>query len=100
MYFFAFGINQPVDDAAINRKPTAFVSCWINDERRDVAEVRAREFLAQYGWKVVKVLDAHPIRRDDYAKDSNGLQHYEQALLDDEVAVIYVPRKRQRKKRK
>lgn len=67
----------------------AFASCWIRDGSIQEALQLLPATLVQYGYEVDQVLDAKTISRDNYDEGDEGLQYYEQAMIDDVVVVFY-----------
>jgi hypothetical protein len=67
----------------------ADVACWINSDDRLEARRKARHLIEMQGWIVDRLEEERPIARGDYAESSDGLQHFEQAQIDGEVAVFF-----------
>jgi hypothetical protein len=51
--------------------------------------VRARELIAQAGWRVEALERYKVVGDDDYDGDARGREYYEQARIDGEVLVIH-----------
>lgn len=67
----------------------AYVNCWIKATDEDDAVGRARAQISDAGWKPVEFRRAHTTRRADYTGQDEGLQYFEQALLEKEVCVFH-----------
>ena len=65
---------------------------WINEQNREIAFQKAMELVHGQGWDVVEVVEDYPIFREDYSRTAEGLEYYEQALIDGEVVVSFVPK--------
>jgi hypothetical protein len=78
----------------MERQPSseAYVSCWINVSNREQAFEKATQLIRDQGWTVAEVEEDHTISREDYAHKPEGLEYYEQALVDDEVLVFFIPK--------
>jgi hypothetical protein len=70
----------------------AYASVWINDPNRENALGKATTLIEAYGWSVADVVEDYPISREDYANKPEGLDYYEQAVIDGEVAVFFIPK--------
>lgn len=88
MRFFAFRIKKIVDSSMTVE--VAFASCWINSDAREDAYLRAEKMIVGQGWHIDETLEDHALTELSYSSGDAGLQYYEQALLDDEVLVLYV----------
>jgi hypothetical protein len=80
--------------------PEAYVSCWINDSDRDNALEKATALIGAHGWSVVEIAEDYSITRDEYSLKPEGLEYYEQALIDGEVLVFFVPKLKVEKEEK
>jgi hypothetical protein len=92
---FVFVLHVRSDPQANARYPQgyseAYVSCWVNDSGRENALRKAVTEIQARGWSVTEVIEDYPISREDYSLKPEGLEYYEQALIDGEVFVFYVP---------
>ncbi len=66
-----------------------YASCWIADDSCASAQLRAQCLIESQGYLVVAFPECYEVSADAYADDQMGLEYYEQALLDDEVCVLY-----------
>jgi hypothetical protein len=55
---------------------------------------KAISLIRDNGWSVTEIVEDYAISREDYLvkQDPEGLQYYEQALVDGEVLVFFVPK--------
>lgn len=67
-----------------------FASCWIVDDSEETARQKAKAIMESQGYEIVEIDEPYEITREHYFDDDDGLQYYEQALLDSEVCVLYV----------
>jgi hypothetical protein len=89
MHFFVLRVRNSTASSS-HIACTAFASCWINDPTRDRAFDKAINIIRDQGWNVEEILEDYPISKEDYADKPEGLEYYEQALLDGEVVVFFV----------
>ena len=90
MHFFAMEVSLDSPHEHPEMPPKAYVSCWINDSSPESAFKKASEMIHNQGWSIVETLEDHPISRENYADSTEGLEYYEQALIDEEVIVFFV----------
>ena len=67
----------------------AYINCWINDDNQKEAERRAIKMMDENGWAVLTLDEASSVTSSDYSEDDQQLEYYDQALIDDEVLVVY-----------
>ncbi len=67
----------------------AFVSCWIERATIGEADAVARQSIADELWNIDKLEEAYPVDRSNYDEGVDGLEYYEQALIDREVFVFH-----------
>src|SRR5688500_15465537 len=67
----------------------AWINCWINSNDVEDATERALRMIRENGWKELEMEDYFHVERSDYEENENQLQYFDQALIDDEVLVIY-----------
>ncbi len=67
----------------------AFVNCYIKGRTPKRAYQDAKEWVQESGWEIVKLEDQHEIDRASFEKPEDGLEYYEQALIDGEVFVFH-----------
>jgi hypothetical protein len=88
-----FFLNYHAKPIRVPKKPDdiarAWINCWINCDDVDDATKRAVRMMRDYGWKEMEIEDVFKIERSDYLGNENQLQYFDQALLDDEVLVVY-----------
>jgi hypothetical protein len=66
----------------------AYISCWIKavsiKDARTIAELEIQE----NQWIVQELEESGPIKREDYEKDDESHEYYQQAEIDGEVYVF------------
>jgi hypothetical protein len=67
----------------------AYVSCWIEADSIDQADTIARQEIATVKWDVVEKEEAYEVNADDYSSDADGLELYQQALVDKWVLTFH-----------
>lgn len=67
----------------------AYINCWIEAENFEQAGISARQELDEMDWQVLELEEAFTVTREDYSEDPNGLEYYEQALIDKQVFLIH-----------
>ncbi|WP_276373728.1 hypothetical protein [Chryseolinea sp. H1M3-3] len=86
-------LNYHAKPIRIPKKPEdiagAWINCWINCEDVDDATKRALRMMRDNGWKEFEIEDVFKVDRSDYEGNENQLRYFDQALLDDEVLVVY-----------
>jgi hypothetical protein len=93
MRFFVLHVFSTAPNEYFKGASEAYVSCWIKDSCRDSALTKAAALIHARGWKIAEIVEEYPISREDYALKPEDLEYYEQALIDDEVLVFFVPPK-------
>ena len=86
-------LNYHARPVKVPKKPDdiagAWINCWINSDDVDDATKRALRMMRENGWKEVEIEELFKVERGDYAENENQLRYFDQALLDDEVLVVY-----------
>jgi hypothetical protein len=90
MFFLQFEAKPREDNPERETVGGAFVNCWIERANLDEAAAVAGRMIEEQGWNVVKAIQMEPIARALYADGQEGLQYFEQALIDKEVLVFFV----------
>jgi len=74
----------------------AFAKCggaWINvyttEQSEEGALVVAAREVAEAGWQVRAIEETRLVTREDFEESPDGLQYFEQALLDGIVVVLH-----------
>jgi hypothetical protein len=89
MYFSVIeAVPEPDSDAA-QKYEGGHVACWINSADWKSAQERATALVLNSGWIVRKIVEEKEVSAESYEADEPGLEHFEQALIDDEVCVFY-----------
>lgn len=87
MIYFVYEVS-PDDGIATAGK--IYAGCWINLDDEELASDRAVKFIEGQGYAIVNCVEFYPITRADYADSMDGLEYFEQALIDDEVLVLFM----------
>src|SRR5688572_18132384 len=86
-------LNYHARPVKVSKKPDdiagAWINCWINSDDVDDATKRALRMMRENGWKEMEIDELFKVERGDYAENENQLRYFDQALLDDEVLVVY-----------
>lgn len=86
MYFVVHELSRLIGGS----REEASVSCWILTDSFDVALERSRRCMADEGWRIASTVECYPISEEDYPQGHFGLQYFRQALVDQEVFVVYL----------
>lgn len=89
MWFLQYKALPKKGTAAHDVYGGARLACWINVESQEEARKKARALIAESEWEIDTIEDEHQLSREGYEEKSDGLQYYEQALIDGEVLVAY-----------
>ncbi len=89
MYFSVIeAVPEPGSDAA-QKYAGGHVACWVNSVDLKNARERAIALVASAGWIVRKIVEEKEVSAEHYTANDPALEHFEQALTDDEVCVLY-----------
>jgi hypothetical protein len=89
MYFCVLEAEPIAGTTAAQKYAAAAIACWINTDDRTFGKRRAIEMVEKVGWRAQSTTDEKLIDDDFYPSDSPSREYYEQALIDDEVFIIY-----------
>lgn len=89
MRFLQYLVSPKKRTSAFEQYGGAHANCWIKVKEKAKAEQKARALIAESEWKIDSLEDEHPVSRDWYSASSEGLQYFEQALVDGGVVVFY-----------
>ncbi len=92
MTFFMIRVRARETRQASAGGSEAYASAWINDLNRASALEKATALVEASGWSVMDIVEDYPISREDYANKTEGLEYYEQAVIDGEVVVFFIPK--------
>jgi len=87
--FFLFRTSPDLSLGKYPKGSVAFVSCCILDSNHDAAIDKAGRIIHDQGWHIQSLLEDYTLDRQDYADKPEGLEYYEQALIDGEVVVFF-----------
>ena len=87
MIYLIFEVVHADGSAATGK---IFASCWINKNDEGVARRQAVRLIEENDYKEVNCLESYAICREDYVESKEGLEYFEQALIDEEVLVLFV----------
>jgi hypothetical protein len=77
-----------------------YINCWIKQRKFEKADAMARSGIADNNWKIETLEEAYQVTRKNYSNDDDGLEYFEQALIDEIVFVYYTYPKRKKRKRR
>ena len=67
----------------------ATINIYSTEESEDGALAIAAREVAEAGWQIQSVEDTFVLTREDFVDSPDGLQYFEQALIDGIVLVVY-----------
>ena len=92
MWFLTIrAVPKPDSQLALERV-VAYVSCWINFQLQDGAELLAKHYIDQAGWLPEEVEDAVWVVDEDYADDHKNALFYSEAESDGAALVFHETR--------
>jgi hypothetical protein len=89
LYFLTYLARPKVGSESFESYDGAYINCWINAESEAQAAGHASASIARAGWVVESLEQSSIVTREDYADDNEGLQYFEQALIDKELYVFH-----------
>ena len=89
MYFVVIEAEPSKDSEASLKYGGAHVACWANVDDGTIARRIACSLVVKSGWRVRKVVELKRISADVYSPGDDGLEYFNQALIDHEVCVFY-----------
>lgn len=89
MYFCVLDAEPIAGTAAAQNYAGASIACWINTDDLTLGKKRATAGVENAGWSVTAVSGEKLIEADFYSSDSPSREFYDQALIDNEVFIIY-----------
>ena len=92
MWFLTIrAIPKPDSQLALERG-VAYVSCWVNFQIQDGAEVLAMHYIERAGWLPEEVEDAVWVVGDDYDDDHKNALYYSEAEREGAALVFHETR--------
>jgi hypothetical protein len=91
IYYFMFEAIPNPNNPDRHEMAGAFVNCWVNADRRDVALKKARKYMNNQGWKVINIVEQDIAIRDWYEDDvekAEFLECFDQAVNVGISAII------------
>ncbi len=89
MYFTVIeAVPEPNSDEA-QKYAGSHVACWINSTDWKHARERAIALVAGAGWIMRNIVEEKEVTAESYALNDTAMDHFEQALTDQEVCVLY-----------
>jgi len=89
MYFFVIEVFPAPNSEAAKKYGGGHASCWINSADRKNAQDKATALVTSAGWVPLKIIEEKEVSAESYGADEPGLEHFAQAITDDEVCVFY-----------
>jgi hypothetical protein len=84
-------VPKPESPLAAERG-VAYVSCWVDFQLQDGAELLAKHYIDQAGWLPEEVEDAVWVEGDDYAEDRKNALYYSEAESEGASFVFHETR--------
>ena len=84
-------VPKPESQLALERG-VAYVSCWVDFQLQDGAELLARHYIDLAGWLPEEVEDAVWVEGDDYAEDAKNALYYSEAESEGASFVFHETR--------
>jgi hypothetical protein len=89
MWFFTIrALPKPETQLALETGG-AYVSCWVDFQLEDGAELLAKHYIEQAGWLPEEIEDAAWVAGDDYADDPKNALYYSEAENDGASFVFH-----------
>lgn len=80
----------PKPESQLDRESgVAYVSCWVNFQLEDGAEVLAKHYIDQAGWLPEEVEDAAWVEEEGYADDPKHALYYAEAETEGVTLVFH-----------
>jgi hypothetical protein len=92
MRFFMMQLRSLEEHENPPNSSEAYASAWINDPNRESALEKATTLIQENGWNMVNIVEDYPISREDYSLKTEGLDYYDQAVVDGKVVVFFIPK--------
>jgi hypothetical protein len=89
MPVFLFELEAVWNGPQLSSVAGAYVNCWVARDTLEDADAVAMSLIDSDGWLVVQRISAKAVSRDDFDPDSPGLAHFDQCMIDGEVAVFH-----------
>ena len=67
----------------------AYINCWILSDNIEEAEKIAMQKIHELRWDILEIEEIFEVTERYYSNNSEGLERYEQALLDKEVYTFH-----------
>ncbi|HXS69369.1 MAG TPA: hypothetical protein VN761_11030 [Candidatus Polarisedimenticolia bacterium] len=94
MYFAVIEGSPQSGTEAFEKYDIAHIACWINVTDLKSGRERAKALVERYGWFARALKEEKIISAAGYDPKNDGLKKFNQALIDDEVCVVYaLPRR-------
>ncbi|HLW68216.1 MAG TPA: hypothetical protein VKS79_23065 [Gemmataceae bacterium] len=90
MFYFLFHAAPDEGNPEKDERGGAYVCCWIDRNTRAEAEKAARAMISKEGWLIEKLEETAKVDRSSYDDNPEGLELYEQALVDKQVLVFSI----------
>jgi hypothetical protein len=89
MWFFTIRALPKPESQLARETGGAYVSCWVNFQLQDGAELLAKYYIEQAGWLPEEVEDATWVVGEDYADDPKNVLYYSEAESDGASFVFH-----------
>jgi len=89
IYYFQFCCSPFHKSDNFSEYEGAFINCWIKAENKDLALVIAKNNISDLQWVIDKLEEQEVVGAEYYRDNSDGLERYNQALLNGSCFVIH-----------
>jgi hypothetical protein len=89
MYFIVYHAKPQPGSRNTEGIAGAYVSCWIEAASLEQADTIARQEISAIKWGILERDVAYEISEKTYSSESDGLEFYQQALIDKCVLRIH-----------
>lgn len=100
MYFAVFEVVPNPSSEAAGKRDGGHAACWVNSTDWKAAKTRASMLLSRSGWAVGKIVEEKEVSAEAYASDDPAREYFEQAIMDDEVCVVFTFRNAEERAKK
>jgi hypothetical protein len=89
MYFLMYRVKPTAANNAGPEIKGAYANCLILSTSIDRAEEIARFKINELDWQIIDLEEGYEVINADYIDNANGMEMYEQALIDKEVYTFH-----------
>jgi len=89
IFFLKFEVRPKQTHPKRDQYAGAMVNCWVLRDTQSQAEAVARGWIGDEDWRIIGVLEAMLMTRENQSKHPEGVRYFEQAEIDREVFVFH-----------